>query len=423
MSGATPSPPKRMGGFEDTVKDFWASRPRRPRRGRKIAGVAVAVGDRYGIDPVLVRVALVVATVIGGFGLLLYLLGWLFFPEEGDEVSGAEALLGRGHSRMSTGLTVVLCIALIPVTSGTLGGLWFHGGGLVGLALMGAGLYLLHRNRGRHNRPVTTGVAGGASASFHAEPATDDAQTTTATRQEHPDGGAPPAWDPLGAAPFAWDLPDPAPAAAPPAPRAPRRRTKAGRIALGLALVAAGAGVAMNVAGVGWFSPPHIVGLALAVLGLGLVAGAFAEGRHGLLVLAAPLSIAGLVLTAVPFHDLPDNLFGSISEAPGSARELKPEYETFAGSIELDLRQLPERGNYRTEISATMGSAEVIVPADADVEFTCSSSMGSVNCLGQERSGMETEPLTGTSIGGDAGGPQITLDVSSRMGSVEVRRG
>ncbi|MET1075384.1 MAG: PspC domain-containing protein, partial [Umezawaea sp.] len=44
---------------EETLKDFWASRPRRPHRGRKIAGVAEGIAERYRIDPVIVRVAFV----------------------------------------------------------------------------------------------------------------------------------------------------------------------------------------------------------------------------------------------------------------------------------------------------------------------------------------------------------------------------
>ncbi len=63
----------------------------------------------------LVRVGLVVAAIYGGAGLLLYLLGWLFLPEQDDEVSPFESLIGKGRSSTSTGFTVVLCIAVIPV--------------------------------------------------------------------------------------------------------------------------------------------------------------------------------------------------------------------------------------------------------------------------------------------------------------------
>jgi phage shock protein PspC (stress-responsive transcriptional regulator) len=41
--------------------------------------VAAGIGRRYGIDPIIVRIALVVSALYGGSGVLCYLLGWLFF--------------------------------------------------------------------------------------------------------------------------------------------------------------------------------------------------------------------------------------------------------------------------------------------------------------------------------------------------------
>ena len=42
----------------------------------------------------LIRVAFVVLTIFGGFGLLLYVLGWLLLPADGDEVSPGEVAAG-----------------------------------------------------------------------------------------------------------------------------------------------------------------------------------------------------------------------------------------------------------------------------------------------------------------------------------------
>jgi phage shock protein PspC (stress-responsive transcriptional regulator) len=93
---------------EETVRDLWATRPRRRGGDRKVAGVAAAIGRRYTIDPVLVRVGFVVTTVYSGVGVLLYLVGWLLLPAEGDEASAAESALGKGRSSVSTALTVIL---------------------------------------------------------------------------------------------------------------------------------------------------------------------------------------------------------------------------------------------------------------------------------------------------------------------------
>jgi phage shock protein PspC (stress-responsive transcriptional regulator) len=82
----------------------------RPVHNRYIAGVCGAFARATNTDPVLWRVALPVLTVLGGFGILVYLLGWLLIPAEGDSASPVESLLGRGRSSTSKWVTVVLGI-------------------------------------------------------------------------------------------------------------------------------------------------------------------------------------------------------------------------------------------------------------------------------------------------------------------------
>lgn len=91
----------------------WARRIRRSGTDRKIAGVAGGLGRALGIDPLILRVAFVVLAVFGGSGVLLYALSWLLLPADGDEVSAAEALLGRGRSSVSPALTVILAIVVL----------------------------------------------------------------------------------------------------------------------------------------------------------------------------------------------------------------------------------------------------------------------------------------------------------------------
>lgn len=82
----------------------------RSRTDRKVAGLAGGIGRTLGIDPVLIRVALVVLTLFGGFGIVLYAVGWLVVPDDGDRVSAVQALLGRGRSSVSPALTVLLAL-------------------------------------------------------------------------------------------------------------------------------------------------------------------------------------------------------------------------------------------------------------------------------------------------------------------------
>src|SRR5205823_487149 len=60
--------------------------PSGPRRSRRltrrsdqkvVAGVCAGLGEHFGVDPVLFRVAFIVLAVLGGTGLFLYGLAWL----------------------------------------------------------------------------------------------------------------------------------------------------------------------------------------------------------------------------------------------------------------------------------------------------------------------------------------------------------
>ena len=125
--------------------DRWIRRPRRSTGDRKIAGVAGGLGRAFGVDPVLIRVAFVVLTIFGGFGGLLYVLGWLLLPADGDEVSAAEALLGRGRSSVPPALAVGLgAVAVIATFSTFSWGLPF-----LPLAIGGAIVLTIMRKRGR----------------------------------------------------------------------------------------------------------------------------------------------------------------------------------------------------------------------------------------------------------------------------------
>lgn len=415
MTGATErSRPTGLGDFEENLKDFWATRPRRPLRGRKIAGVAAGIADRYGIDPVLVRVAFATATIFGGAGLSLYVLAWLLFPGEDDEVSPLEALFGRGRSSTSRAFTIVLAVAFIPLTGWAFGGGWFDGGSVIAAALMVTALYLLHRGRGQEYGRAVTRPAG-PTAAFSASSVSSPAPSTTESAS---------GWDPLGAAPLGWDLPEPRPdppVAPPPAPPQ-RRNTRVGITTFAVALLVGGAGVALGAMGVAWFSPPHVIGLALSVLGIGMVTGAFLRGGRGLMALAVPLAIAGLATTAVPLHSYQGG-FGNIAAVPRTAAEVQPVYQHTAGNINLILTGLAETDVVSTEVLNGAGTTTVIVPADADVQYTCDVHLGNIYCLGQTYHGAGPSAVSGTDFGPDGpGGPRITLKVSSGAGNVEVRR-
>ncbi|WP_157156509.1 MULTISPECIES: PspC domain-containing protein [unclassified Diaminobutyricimonas] len=55
---------------------------RRPRRGRVIAGVCLAIANRFGWNPTTVRVLTLLSLLLPGPQILLYLVLWIVIPGE-----------------------------------------------------------------------------------------------------------------------------------------------------------------------------------------------------------------------------------------------------------------------------------------------------------------------------------------------------
>ncbi|MBM7770217.1 phage shock protein PspC (stress-responsive transcriptional regulator)/predicted membrane protein [Actinokineospora baliensis] len=433
MSGTSNQTRPGAASVEETLKDFWASRPRRPRQGRKVAGVAAAIGNRYGIDPVILRVAFVVATFYGGAGIVFYLLSWLLFPETDDETSPAEALIGRGRSSSSTHFTVGLVVAVIAAIS-----FWFDFRGFLGLVVVAGLMFLLHRYRGHLNRPAAPEHETGPQMTTPlmtvpvgttTEVPTPMTQpiavpTTTAPPPYAYTPEQPPAWDPLGAAPFAWDLPEPATPLPDPEPLAPRRRSKVGAVTVATAFLFVGTAVIIEPYAGTWFSPWHVVGVVLGLLGLGMVVGSFTGGGRGLIGLAMPLAALGIAATVVWPDGFKANGVGDVQANPTTIADVQAVYSRDIGSINVDLTGLPTSGTVSTVAEVGIGDVTVTVPENADVTVFCDAGIGDVDCLGEQRGGTDTS-VRRTDLGPDgAGGLKIELRAEvTGPGTVSVRRG
>lgn len=62
----------------------------RSRTDRMLGGVCSGLGNYFGVDPSLIRLAFVLLTVFGGSGVLLYLILWIVLPEEGRSYGSPE---------------------------------------------------------------------------------------------------------------------------------------------------------------------------------------------------------------------------------------------------------------------------------------------------------------------------------------------
>lgn len=87
---------------------------RRSSDDKVIAGVAGGLARYLGVDPVVIRIALVVFALSGGAGVLLYLIAWIAIPEETPGEMVASAARADRHNG------VVILGAVLVVAGGLL---------------------------------------------------------------------------------------------------------------------------------------------------------------------------------------------------------------------------------------------------------------------------------------------------------------
>ena len=87
---------------------------RRRRDGSLLGGVCAGLGPRMGIDPLILRVGFVIATVAGGVGIALYLACWILIPADPAPADRRFArVLGRRESWQVAGGIVLLTLAAL----------------------------------------------------------------------------------------------------------------------------------------------------------------------------------------------------------------------------------------------------------------------------------------------------------------------
>jgi phage shock protein PspC (stress-responsive transcriptional regulator) len=93
---------------------------------RVVGGVAAGLADYLDIDPVVVRIAFVVLTVLGGSGILLYAAGWLLIPADDTDRAVVHDLMERRPRRRSL-VAIVLgtIIAIIALSNLFSSGPWW----------------------------------------------------------------------------------------------------------------------------------------------------------------------------------------------------------------------------------------------------------------------------------------------------------
>jgi phage shock protein C len=125
----------------------------RSRNDKMIAGVCGGIAEYFDIDPVIVRLVTVLLLFANGIGLIMYIIAWIFVPENPEQQSTkktkAEKVFKRIASHPRDG-SVLLGMVLLVI-----GGLlliknlfsWFDFAYVWAFGLVILGIYMLMRRR------------------------------------------------------------------------------------------------------------------------------------------------------------------------------------------------------------------------------------------------------------------------------------
>jgi hypothetical protein len=404
---------------------------------------------------VLWRVLVAVLGILSGVGVLLYLIGWLIIPAEGDTASPIESLLGKGRSGMAP-LAVVLLGTAAVISFGFI----VHDGmraSLLAAAVILGAVLLIKRNGSTAGspapfpaaapgeppvpppgpeaagQPVAAYSAAGyppatATAAPAAEPVNDPTLPPRApysapfTPPPPPSGYRPP-FAPHG--PWAGSAPQAPYPAQPPRPpkppKPPKERSKLGRLTFFAVIVVIGTMAAIDTAGASIAVSAYFAA-ALTTIALGLIVGAWLGRARGLIALAILTSIGLLVSNGV------ERWGGEVGNSvyrPASFEAVADRYDFTAGSATLDLRDVDFTDKSQT-VTMTMkvGQMRILLPAGVDTTADVKIDGGRALIFGKEFTGDRNDTTQSiTDLGSDGtGGGTLKLNLQMDTGNVEVLR-
>lgn len=381
-------------------------RLRRSVTDRKIAGVAGGLGRHLDIDPTILRVLFVVLCFFGGAGFLLYGAAWLLVPEEGRD-QGTIATSPHTRNALLIGAGVVAALLLVGDTWGRIGFPWPLL--LVGVAVL---LYLAFRDQGSRSESSPTGPSYPAPYGPSDGPPYTAAQTPLAGPEPSASDEQQPPAPPWAAAV------EPAPAYRPPSRRSGPRLFG---FTLALVAVALGALGLYDVAG-GSVVDAAYPALALAVVGLMLVVGAFVGRAGGLIFLGLVAAFALAVTSAVgTFRGMDFRDGDQRTYTPTSASSVRNDYSVNTGQVFLDLSRVTDANalDGRTiNVHARAGELVVVLPKGVESDVTADiGGPGQIDLPDHSTGGINSN-LAGVYGSGPA---TVTIKTTLSAGHIDVR--
>jgi phage shock protein PspC (stress-responsive transcriptional regulator) len=356
---------------------------------RVIAGVCGGIGEYFHLDPVIVRIAFVLLTVFGGFGVLLYLGAWLLLPEASGAVQVGPAPFTRLHYRNGRTLVAVILIVVALFAFADSFNV-DHKGLLWGAALVGVGVFLLVQERWQPASGYPTAQPGGhatyAAASFPT-PASATGASTYAT----------PVWTST--------------------PRAQHPQSILGVVTVAAVLLALG--VAALLDSVGWVSVSVATGAAIAliIVACGLIAGTWFGRSRALIVLG--ILLIPFTAAATLVHEPLTGGTGNVTVAPQRLADVSGAYHLIAGKLTVDLSQVSVgSGSQSLNATVAFGQLTVVVPPGMNLDLHGHVGAGQVNLLGAFDSGLNIDSAVTLAPSATTG--TLHLYLSAGFGEVDV---
>jgi phage shock protein PspC (stress-responsive transcriptional regulator) len=416
MADPTPEPPTSgsptsarsgLDGMFSTLRGFGL---RRNTDDRWLAGVCSGIADRMGIDPLIVRGALIVLLFVGGIGGLAYLVAWALLPDQNGRILAEEALHGNGWG---IALLVVIGIALISNISDR----WWLWTILLPVGLL---LWWAIRSARQGKSPEQMSeeareFGNRVAATFSRPPTTTPNHSAAAPTPEAPTMTT-------TAPPHAMGPGRTGTVVAPErVVHRPRRRGGFLGLLLTAGLAVTGFGLGTWYAGESDFSgSPELLAAGVAVVGAGLallligLAGRRAGFTAFLVTIAALATVAGTSVPNLPHGGVGERQWVALSQPADG-------FSLTAGEARLNLNGVPS-GN-TVNVSMGFGQLNVSVPkgTTATIVPTVRAGQIVVHRPGEDKqvhSGIDAENAQPISVG--SGDTKVTLNVNMVAGEIVV---
>jgi hypothetical protein len=193
-----------------------------------------------------------------------------------------------------------------------------------------------------------------------------------------------------------------------------------GSIVIGALLVVVGGLWLLDVVGAVALEAAIVLPAILAVIGLGLIFGAWNGPHPGLVVAGVFVTIAVLAVAAAP----PDAFHGGIGDRGivlTDQADLAATYDVGVGGLRLDLSELTMTEAANVDVTIGAGDLTVVLPPEIPVDVSASVGAGQIDLLGEVSEGLSVS-RTYTSEGFEAADVTLTLDLDIAAGNMEVDR-